>query len=157
MKTLSLNGIWKMTGNGYAVNGTVPGSVYSFLYLDNQLLPDPYYRDNEKIYLELASHEYTFEKTFSYTRSGVPTFLVFEGLDTLCSVYLNGAKIADTDNMHVRYDFDVTNALLDGEKVATVPGVSFGADDCLRLSYSLSEADIEEGLARIKRFVSQLA
>lgn len=48
------------------------------------------------------------------------------------------------------------DALLDGEKVATVPGISFGADDCVRLSYSLSEEDIEEGLARIKRFVSNL-
>lgn len=52
---------------------------------------------------------------------------------------------------------DFADALLDAEKVATIPGISFGADDCLRLSYSLSEADIEEGLARIKRFVSQMA
>ena len=51
---------------------------------------------------------------------------------------------------------DFANALLDGEKVAAIPGISFGADDCLRLSYSLSESDIEEGLARIKRFVSEL-
>lgn len=49
-----------------------------------------------------------------------------------------------------------SDALLEAEKVATVPGVSFGADDCLRLSYSMSEADIEEGLARIARFVSAL-
>ena len=48
------------------------------------------------------------------------------------------------------------DALLESEKVATVPGVSFGADDCLRLSYSLSEEDIEEGLKRIKRFISEL-
>ena len=48
------------------------------------------------------------------------------------------------------------DALLDAEKVATVPGISFGADDCVRLSYSLSEEDIVEGLARIKRFVSNL-
>ena len=48
------------------------------------------------------------------------------------------------------------DALLEGEKVATVPGVSFGADDCLRLSYALSDEDIEEGLMRIKRFVSDL-
>ena len=46
--------------------------------------------------------------------------------------------------------------LLEAEKVATVPGVSFGADDCLRLSYALADEDIEEGLARIKRFVSAL-
>jgi aspartate aminotransferase len=51
---------------------------------------------------------------------------------------------------------EFADVLLDAEKVATVPGVSFGADDCLRLSYSLSEADIEEGLKRIKRFVESL-
>ena len=51
---------------------------------------------------------------------------------------------------------DFADALLEGEKVATVPGVSFGADDCVRLSYALSEKDIDEGLARIKRFVSEL-
>ena len=48
------------------------------------------------------------------------------------------------------------DVLLENEKVATVPGISFGADDCVRLSYALSDADIEEGLARIKRFVSAL-
>ncbi|MBQ8876174.1 MAG: pyridoxal phosphate-dependent aminotransferase [Clostridia bacterium] len=51
---------------------------------------------------------------------------------------------------------EFADALLDGEKVATVPGVSFGADDCVRLSYALSEEDIEEGLARIKKFVSEM-
>ena len=51
---------------------------------------------------------------------------------------------------------EFADALLEAEKVATIPGVSFGADDCLRLSYSLSEEDIEEGLARIKRFVENL-
>ncbi|MBQ3505425.1 MAG: pyridoxal phosphate-dependent aminotransferase [Clostridia bacterium] len=48
------------------------------------------------------------------------------------------------------------DTLLEAEKVATVPGVSFGAPDCVRLSYALSEADIEEGLKRIKRFVENL-
>ena len=48
------------------------------------------------------------------------------------------------------------DALLDGAKVATIPGVSFGADDCIRLSYALGEADIEEGLKRIKAFVEAL-
>ena len=52
---------------------------------------------------------------------------------------------------------EFADALLESEKVATIPGISFGADDCLRLSYSLSEADIEEGLKRIKRFVEALA
>ena len=51
---------------------------------------------------------------------------------------------------------EFADVLLESEKVATVPGVSFGADDCVRLSYALSEADMEEGLKRIKRFVEAL-
>ena len=51
---------------------------------------------------------------------------------------------------------EFADALLESEKVATIPGISFGADDCLRLSYSLSEEDIQTGLARIKKFVSEL-
>ncbi len=49
------------------------------------------------------------------------------------------------------------DALLEAEKVATVPGVSFGADDCLRISYSLSEEDMTEGMKRIEKFVKALA
>ena len=51
---------------------------------------------------------------------------------------------------------EFADALLESKKVATIPGISFGADDCLRLSYSLSEEDIQIGLARIKKFVSEL-
>ncbi len=51
---------------------------------------------------------------------------------------------------------DFADVLLDAEKVATVPGVSFGADDCVRLSYAFGDSDIEEGLKRIKRFVENL-
>lgn len=46
--------------------------------------------------------------------------------------------------------------LLEEEKVATVPGISFGSPECIRLSYALSDSDIEEGLLRIKRFVQSL-
>ena len=52
---------------------------------------------------------------------------------------------------------EFAEVLLEAEKVAAIPGISFGAEDCLRLSYALSEEDIEEGLKRIKRFVNELA
>ena len=116
MKKYALNGKWRMTGNGYDVEGNIPGSVYSFLYIDNKLLPDPYYRDNELIYLEISEHEYKFEKSFEYSKgSDSPAFLVCEGLDTLCDIYLNGEKVASTQNMHIKYRFDVTSLLSDGE------------------------------------------
>jgi aspartate aminotransferase len=46
--------------------------------------------------------------------------------------------------------------LLDEEKVAAVPGVAFGADDYLRISYATSLANIEKGLDRMEKFVRRL-
>lgn len=46
--------------------------------------------------------------------------------------------------------------LLDAEKVAAVPGIAFGADDYLRISYATSLANIEKGLDRLEHFVRGL-
>jgi aspartate aminotransferase len=47
--------------------------------------------------------------------------------------------------------------LLEAEQVAAVPGIAFGADDYLRISYATSLANIEKGLARLERFALSLA
>ena len=46
--------------------------------------------------------------------------------------------------------------LLESEKVAAVPGIAFGADDYIRISYATSMANIEKGLERIERFCQNL-
>lgn len=45
------------------------------------------------------------------------------------------------------------NALLEEEKVAAIPGVAFGSDDCIRFSYATDLATINKGLDRLERFV----
>ena len=75
-------------------------------------------------------------------------FYVMLVVDGLYGKSYQGKKIEDS--------IQFADVLLDAEKVATGPGVSFGADDCVRLSYALGEADMEEGLKRIKRFVESL-
>ena len=42
--------------------------------------------------------------------------------------------------------------LLEQEKVAAVPGIAFGADDYIRISYATGMANIEKGLQRIENF-----
>jgi aspartate aminotransferase len=42
------------------------------------------------------------------------------------------------------------------EKVAAVPGIAFGADDYIRLSYATSMANIEKGLDRLDKFCRTL-
>jgi aspartate aminotransferase len=46
--------------------------------------------------------------------------------------------------------------LLEAEKVAAVPGIAFGADDYVRISYATSMANIEKGVERIERFCKAL-
>src|SRR6478736_9257780 len=46
--------------------------------------------------------------------------------------------------------------LLEVEKVAAVPGIAFGADDYLRISYATSMVNIEKGLDRVERFCKNL-
>ena len=52
---------------------------------------------------------------FDFSKPDFPVLLHCDGLDTLCNIYLNGKHIAYTDNMHRSYEFDVTDALVDGE------------------------------------------
>ena len=51
---------------------------------------------------------------------------------------------------------DFCARLLEQEKVAAVPGIAFGADDYIRISYATSLANIEKGLSRMDRFVRSL-
>lgn len=53
--------------------------------------------------------------------------------------------------------FDFCEALLETYKVAAVPGIAFGADSCMRLSYATDMATIQEGLNRLASFVKGLA
>jgi aspartate aminotransferase len=47
--------------------------------------------------------------------------------------------------------------LLEEHNVAVVPGVAFGADSCVRLSYACTMETIETGLARFRAFCASLA
>ncbi|GFZ29605.1 aminotransferase [Clostridium zeae] len=46
--------------------------------------------------------------------------------------------------------------LLEASAVATVPGIAFGLDDYIRLSYATSIDNIEEGVKRLKSFINKL-
>ena len=119
MKKISLNGIWQMQGAGFDCEGTVPGSVYSFL-LEKGLMEDPFYGMNELDALKLLDNEFTFTKTFDFMPTGDPVLLHCDGLDTLCDLYINGTHIAYTDNMHRTYEFDVTDLLKAGENTISI-------------------------------------
>ena len=66
---------------------------------------------------------------------------------------LYGKKIA---GKAINSASDLAEIFLEQAHVAMVPGIAFGCDDYLRMSYATSEADIKEGLNRIERLIRPL-
>ena len=56
----------------------------------------------------------------------------------------------------VKSSEEFAQRLLDEEQTVVTDGTGFGAEGYLRISYATSMSQLEEGLLRIKRFVSRL-
>lgn len=125
MKSISLNGAWTLDvleGAFSAVPATVPGSVYHDL-LQADLIPDPFFRDNEMDALKLMDHDFQYSRSFTVDEPFLGSdavLLRFEGLDTLADVYLNEQYVGHADNMHRIWEFDVRALLRPGENTIRV-------------------------------------
>ncbi|MDH6369939.1 beta-mannosidase [Paenibacillus sp. PastF-3] len=121
MQLIDLNGKWKMKrlDEPNWLEASVPGSVYHDM-LNAGAMPDPFYREQEHEVLELSNYDYEYQRTFQL-EAGVlehdHIFLLCEGLDTLCELYLNGTNILNSDNMHRTYEVDIKSVLIPGENI----------------------------------------
>jgi len=75
-------------------------------------------------------------------------FYVFPNISALYGKSINGKTINNS--------MDFASVLLDEAKVAVVPGIGFGDDNYVRLSFATSMQVIQEGIEAIKEFVSRL-
>jgi len=57
----------------------------------------------------------------------------------------------------IKDSLSLSSLLLNEAKVAVVPGVAFGSDENLRLSYAISMDNIKEGLNRIEEFIKTIS
>ena len=102
---------WKLQYREYdEMTCQAPCSLYSVL-LENRLMDDPFYGLNEHKATALCEDPCSFSAVFQVQEK--PSFmeLVFEGLDTLCDIYLNGEKLDSVKNMHRTFVYDVENKL----------------------------------------------
>ncbi|WP_155490104.1 aminotransferase class I/II-fold pyridoxal phosphate-dependent enzyme, partial [Paraclostridium sordellii] len=71
-------------------------------------------------------------------------------------VFIDISKVKDslsyTDSLSIQF----CNDLLEKYKVAAVPGIAFGMDDYIRISYACSEENFTNGLNRIVEFAETL-
>jgi len=75
-------------------------------------------------------------------------FYVFPNITGFFGKKYNGKEITNS--------LDFTEFLLVDAKVAVVPGLPFGSDNNIRISYATSMEEIEKGLDRIEEAVSKL-
>lgn len=116
MTKREINNNWKLKiigENVYGINETlnaqVPGTVYGNL-LEQGLMPDPYYRDNELTALKLMDNDFEFECDFDISAEELKAdrcALCFEGIDTIADIYLNDILCGKAHNMHRTWEFDI--------------------------------------------------
>lgn len=97
------------------VTATVPGDTHVAL-MEAGRLGNPFVARNEAAAAWVADREWWWCTRFDAEAAGARERLelVFEGLDTFASIYLNGELLARTDNMFCAYRFDVGALLRSG-------------------------------------------
>ncbi len=98
------------------------------------------------------------EMVKEYNRRRLRTMELIDGIGRLSYVRPQGAfylliNIAQTGLNSTQF----AEQLLEHQKVAVVPGLAFGDDNTVRLSYATSMENIEQGIGRIKEFVGKLS
>ncbi len=149
MTSINLKDRWTLTvlgENVYNIPETpietkVPSTVYSTL-LEKNLIPDPFYRDNELDATKLMANDFVYETEFSLQnadREADRLFLRFKGIDTLADIWLgrkpsprgasadteaknpsccedeaDGRKLLGTaNNMNRVWEYDITSEVKD--------------------------------------------
>lgn len=128
MKTISLNGAWKLRGREQeragaaelSLTATVPGCVQLDLSRAGYLPSDLYMGENIKETERFESYEWWYERSFTAPTERENVFLVFEGVDCLAEYFLNGECIGTSENMFIAHEFEVGRYLKDGENTLTV-------------------------------------
>ena len=116
---VDLGGRWRLNAAGSAdtIDAAVPGCVHTDL-LAAGIIEDPFYRANEDSarWVEILSWEYS--RRFSLPAEVLSedrVDLVFEGLDTHATAYLNGEPVLLAENMFREYRVSCGGFLRAGE------------------------------------------
>ncbi len=98
----------------------VPGTIHTDL-LDNKIIEDPFYSDNETKANWIANCDWIYSKEFTFDKIEDEDYqIIFDGLDTIADIYLNDNIIGKANNMFVQYKYDVSNFLNNGKNVLKV-------------------------------------
>ncbi len=134
MRTRTLSSNWEfrplVAGPGYRQNhaevpGWLPASIPGSVHLDlerNGVISDPFCRMLEYGARWIDDTRWEYRTAFEWTPDAASPrrVLRFEGLDTVCTVRLNGELVAAHDNMFLPLEVDVTDKLASGQNTLAI-------------------------------------
>ncbi|MFC4615260.1 glycoside hydrolase family 2 protein [Cellulomonas algicola] len=97
---------------GVRVRARVPGTSHTAL-LDEGLIPDPYLDRNEDVLAWMRRTDWAYERQLDLDPAADDerVDLVFDGIDTVATLTLDGHELGRTANQHRSYRFDVRGLL----------------------------------------------
>ncbi len=111
---------WQNGGDEYLSSpGWLPAQVPGHVHLDlihHGIIADPFAGMNELGCQWVDERDWSYRTIFDWKPNpeNPRRVLHFEGLDTVCAVFLNDEKIAEHDNMFLPLEVDVTDRLIEG-------------------------------------------
>jgi beta-mannosidase len=133
-----------------SIPAQVPGNVELDLQQAGQL-PDPYYAANIQQLRPLETHAWWYQRSFMLpeTWSGEGCQLVFGGLDTLATVWVNDTCVGRSENMLSEQRFDVSAAIQAGQQNTITVRLASAVNAARQFRYEAGEMSWEhraEGL-----------
>jgi len=134
----------------------VPGCIQTDL-LQNKIIPEPFYRDNEKSLQWIGEEDWQYQTSFDVAAATLARKhieLVFQGLDTYATVYLNGQGVLRAENMFRIWRIDAKPYLKPGANTLLVvfrSPINEVLKQIVTLPYRLPsisthDADVEKGI-----------
>ncbi|EFA06933.2 Beta-mannosidase-like Protein [Tribolium castaneum] len=120
-----LNGQWKVTGGPnktLTIDAYVPGGIFSAL-MESGTIGDIFYGTGDSNYSWVGLTNWTYSTTFTVSEELLNSrvvLVVFEGLDTFATVSVNGHEVGTSENMFVRYNFNIRDQLQVGANEISV-------------------------------------
>ena len=167
MTTLSLEGNWLLfvipQGDSELLSpdqldqaglSAIPACVPGNVELDLQragLLPDPFFASNIRKLRQLENDSWWYRRRMHIPDNFAlqPCELVFEGLDTFATVWVNGIWVGESASMLIEQVFDVTHALHPGEENTFTVRLASAMQEARKYSYDMGQMSWEhrmEGL-----------
>ncbi len=125
MAYLELNGMWQLTSPqrpDINIPMSLPGDNVTAL-LEADLIPNPYFADNEKQTRWIEECEWHLSRQFevdAHTLNAKQIMLTLTRVDTLATFYINGEQVLKCGNMFDQYRLDIKSFLTLGSNTIEI-------------------------------------